>query len=247
MDYDNTAIAATYDDARGYRPEVLRQWLDIIAGNIPNRPTLIVDLGCGTGRYAYALAERFETRVIGIDPSATMLARARAKPCKGGVEFCRASGEQLPLADGCADMIFLSMIVHHLTHRPRTAEECRRVLRQGGRICVRNSTRDLTYPAHRFFPGTLTMLKSELPARDEIVALFENTGLRLRAYQLVSHQLTTNWLDLAKRTAMRVDSFLVRLSDAEFKAGLAALRAYAFTRDRDESVVAKIDFFVFGG
>jgi SAM-dependent methyltransferase len=68
MDYDNTALATTCDAARGYRPEVLRQWLDTIAGNIPHRPTLIVDLGCGTGRYAYALAERFKTRVIGIDP-----------------------------------------------------------------------------------------------------------------------------------------------------------------------------------
>jgi SAM-dependent methyltransferase len=151
-------------------------------------------------------------------------------------------GEQLPLLDGRADMILLSMSVHHLTYPPCTAEECRRALWQGGRICVRNSTRDLTYPAHRLFPSTLPMLKSESPAHDEIVALFENTGLRLKAYQPVSHQLATNWLDLAKRTAMRVDSLLVRLSDAEFEAGLAAL-----TCDRDGSLVEKIDFFVFGG
>ena len=49
MDYDNTAIAATYAAARGYRADVLQQWLDVIAGNIPHRPTSIVDLGCGTG------------------------------------------------------------------------------------------------------------------------------------------------------------------------------------------------------
>jgi ubiquinone/menaquinone biosynthesis C-methylase UbiE len=247
MNYDNTAIAATYDAARGYRPDVLRQWLDIIAGNTPHRPRLIVDLGCCTGRYAYALAERFAASVIGIDPSAKMIASAHAKPGKDGVEFCRASGEQLPLADGCADMVFLSMILHHLEDRPRAAEECRRVLRKGGRICVRNSTRDLIYPAHRFFPSTLTMLKSELPSRDEIIVLFETAGLRLKAYQLVSHRLATSWLDLADRTAMRVDSFLVRLPDAEFEAGMAALRAYALTRNRNESVLENIDFFVFGG
>jgi len=246
MDYDNTAIAATYDAARGYQPDVLRQWLEVIAGNIPHRPTLIVDLGCGTGRYAYALAERFAAMVIGIDPSAKMLASARAKPSKDGVEFCRASGEQLPLEDGCADMVFLSMILHHLKDRSRTAEECRRVLRKGGRICVRNSTRDLIYPAHRFFPRTLTMLKSELPSRDEIIVLFENVGLRLKTYQLVPHRLATNWPDLADRTAMRADSFLVRLPDAEFEAGMTALQAYALTRDRHESVSENIDFFVFG-
>jgi hypothetical protein len=45
---------------------------------------------------------------------------------------------------------------------------------------------------------------------------------------------------------MRVDSFLVRLPDAEFEAGMAALRAYALTRDRDESVMENVDFFMFG-
>ena len=112
---------------------------------------------------------------------------------------------------------------------------------------MRNSTRDLTYPARRFFPSMLTMLKSELPSRDEIIVLFENAGLRLKIYQLVSHRLATSGLDLANRTAMRVDSFLVRLPDAEFEAGMAALRAYALTRDRDESILENIGFFVFGG
>ena len=38
MDYDQTAIAATYDAARGYRPEVLRQWLDLVAAHAPLSP-----------------------------------------------------------------------------------------------------------------------------------------------------------------------------------------------------------------
>jgi ubiquinone/menaquinone biosynthesis C-methylase UbiE len=103
---------------------------------------VVVDVGCGTGRYAYALAERVAARVIGIDPSAKMLAGARANLAETALS---SAGEQLTLADGCADMVFLSMILHHLKECPRQAEECRRVLRRGGRICVRNSTHDLTY------------------------------------------------------------------------------------------------------
>ena len=56
MDYDKTRIAATYDAARGYRPEVLKQWLDLVAAHAPSAPALIVDLGCGTGRFTQPLA-----------------------------------------------------------------------------------------------------------------------------------------------------------------------------------------------
>jgi ubiquinone/menaquinone biosynthesis C-methylase UbiE len=73
MDYDKTTIATTYDAARGYRPEVLRQWLDVVAAHALSDLALIVDLGCGTGRFSQPLADRFQVKVIGIDPSQCML------------------------------------------------------------------------------------------------------------------------------------------------------------------------------
>jgi SAM-dependent methyltransferase len=245
MDYDRTAIAVTYDAARTYAPQVLQQWLDVIAAHIPSAPAAIVDVGCGTGRYTHALAERFCARVIGIDPSQKMLEIARSKPCTVDVEFRRGSGESLPLAERCADVVFLSMVLHHLTDRARTARECRRVLRGTGRVCVRNSTRWSNYPAHRFFPGTLAMI-DELPSRDDIIAMFESAGLQLKAYRLVSHVLAPGWEELADKLALRADSFLARLPNAEFAAGMAALRAHARGRPRQEAVLEDIDFFVFG-
>jgi ubiquinone/menaquinone biosynthesis C-methylase UbiE len=87
MDYDTSAIAASYDAARGYRPDVLQQWLAIIAAHAPADRELIVDVGCGTGRFSHPLSERLQARVIGIDPSVRMLAVARAKAPRGRVEF----------------------------------------------------------------------------------------------------------------------------------------------------------------
>jgi SAM-dependent methyltransferase len=245
MDYDKTAIATTYDAARSYRPEVLRQWLDLIAAHLPARPPVIVDLGCGTGRYTHALAERFQTRVIGIDPSEKMLAGARMKSGDDRVEFQQAAGEKIPLQDGCADVIFMSMILHHLKDRGRTARECRRILREDGKVCVRNSTRDSIYPQLRFFPGILPMIENELPSRDEVVAMFETAGLRLTAYQRVSHLLAMNWSEVAGKLAMRADSFLARLPDGEFESGMAALRAHACCADPHTAITEDIDFFVF--
>ena len=244
VDYDKTRIAATYDAARGYRPEVLKQWLDLVAAHAPSDLALIVDLGCGTGRFTQPLAERFQAMVIGIDPSQRMLDVARAKLGNARVEFRQASAEKLPLEDACADMIFMSMVLHHLPDRPAMTRECHRILRDKGRLCVRNCTRNIVYPQSRFFPGMRPLVDAELPSSEDVVALFEAAGLRRRAHEIVTHTVAASWQEFADKLALRADSFLARLPDREFEAGLAALRAYASGR-APEAITEQIDFFVF--
>ena len=245
MDYDKSAIATTYDAARSYRPEVMALWLDLVATYVPSKPGLIVDLGCGTGRFSASLAERFKTQVIGIDPSERMLAIARSKLSSEHVEFRQAPGERLPLDDDSVDVVFLSMVLHHLDDPAEMARECRRILHRGGRVCVRNSTRDADYVQRRFFPGIVPIIEMELPSREEVVHLFEAAGFKSRAHALVAHPLAANWQELADKLALRADSFLARLPDADFETGLAALRAYAAGRPTSEEITERIDFFVF--
>jgi hypothetical protein len=109
---------------------------------------------------------------------------------------------------------------------------------------VRNTTRDSLYPQARFFAGFQAIAESQLPSRDEIIALFEQAGLRLRAYELVPHTLAASWQELADKLALRADSFLARLPDSAFHSGMAALRAHA-AQSKPEEIVENIDFFVF--
>ncbi|HEY7083905.1 MAG TPA: methyltransferase domain-containing protein [Hyphomicrobiaceae bacterium] len=245
MDYDQTKIAATYDAARGYAPDVLGLWLDRVAAHAPAGPQIILDVGCGTGRFTHPLAERFQARVIGVDPSLKMLKAAGSKPSSDRVEFRRASAEALPSADGSVDLVFMSMTLHHLADRPRAARECRRVLRASGRLIVRNATRDCLYPQARFFRGFQAIVASELPSRNEVFALFEGAGFTLVAYELVRHPVAASWQDLAARLALRADSFLARLPDAEFAAGIAALRAHAADANAG-AIIEPVHLFVFG-
>jgi ubiquinone/menaquinone biosynthesis C-methylase UbiE len=244
MDYDTTTIAANYDAARGYRPEVLEQWLAIIAAHAPAASKLIVDVGCGTGRYSRPLSDRLRAKVIGIDPSERMLAVARAKPDDERVEFRHGSAERLPLDDACADMVFMSMVLHHLHDRRAAARECRRVLRSGGRLCMRACTRDIVSPHYRFFPGMLRMRENDLPSAAEIIALFEGATLRGRALEIVTQVVAANWQEFADKLALRADSLLARLPDGEFEAGMAGLRSHA-ARSPPEAITERISFFVF--
>ena len=60
MDYDKSKMATVYDEARSLTPEGLRQWLDLLSRDARLLPgALVVDLGCGTGRFSEPLAEAF--------------------------------------------------------------------------------------------------------------------------------------------------------------------------------------------
>ena len=138
----------------------------------------------------------------------------------------------------------MSMVLHHLPDKGAAARECCRILRAGGRFCLRTCTRDIVYPQSRFFPGILPMLKADLPSAAEIIVLFEAAGLRNRAHQLVTQMLATDWQQFTDKLALRADSFLARLPDEEFAAGMAKLQAHA-GQSASENITETIDFFVF--
>jgi ubiquinone/menaquinone biosynthesis C-methylase UbiE len=86
MDYDKTDIATNYDKARALAPETLRLWRDLLSVSIDRAAiSLVIDLGCGTGRFSELLATHFGVEVIGIDPSQKMVDQARRKPATGSV------------------------------------------------------------------------------------------------------------------------------------------------------------------
>jgi ubiquinone/menaquinone biosynthesis C-methylase UbiE len=123
---------------------------------------LAIDLGCGTGRFSEMLAAEFGARVIGLDPSEKMIDQARRKPAASPVVFGRASAHELPLPDGCVDLVFMSQIYHHLPDPAAVARECRRVLRVGGYVCIRTGTRENDVVVPSFFPAVRAMLDADL-------------------------------------------------------------------------------------
>ena len=80
MDYDAYDIAEIYDRARALLPATALLWQELLADYIdPGAAPLILDLGCGTGRFSELLARRFGGQVIGIDPSERHSARIAAR------------------------------------------------------------------------------------------------------------------------------------------------------------------------
>ena len=247
MDYDKTNMPQAYDAGRGYSRAQLGRWLRIISGAVSEDPLAVIgDVGCGTGRYSGALAEHFQARVIGLDPSEKMLAEARHKPADQ-VAYVRAPAEALPLARESVDMVFISMVFHHFDDPANAVHECRRVLRPGAAICLRAGTTEQIdrYAYVPFFPETRAILRSVLQPRDFIESTFAAGGFELSRHELVGSEAALNWNNYAERLAHRADSILQQLSDREFERGLQALRNHATAVATDEPVSEPIDFFVF--
>jgi ubiquinone/menaquinone biosynthesis C-methylase UbiE len=246
MDYDQSGIATTYDEARALTPARRRHWRRLLLANVDRTAiSQVVDLGCGTGRFSEMLATELSARVIGFDPSETMIDQARRKPASSSVAFGRARAHELPLPDGCVDLVFMSQIYHHLPDPLAVAGECRRVVRIGGYVCIRTGTRENDVVAPNFFPVMREMLDADLPSTDEIRAHFAANGFMAMHHEIIREVVAQDWPSFVRKSALRADSFLARLSDTEFDQGMAALRAHGANSDPDEAVTEEIDWFVF--
>lgn len=97
----------------------------------------VVDLGCGTGYFTRALAERLGRPVSGLDIAEGMLRYARNQ-AGGAGDWVVADAEALPLRSGSQDLIFSSLALQWCPALERALAEGLRVLRPGG--CMAFST-----------------------------------------------------------------------------------------------------------
>jgi ubiquinone/menaquinone biosynthesis C-methylase UbiE len=99
----------------------------------------VLDIGCGTGTLAMLIKRLYpEVEVVGLDPDAKALDRARRKARRAAlsVRFKQGFSDALPYPDTSFDRVFSSFMFHHLQadQRGKTLREIRRVLAPGGSL-----------------------------------------------------------------------------------------------------------------
>lgn len=121
--------AASYDAVAELQRSVGAQLLAQLPAAL--QPRRWLDLGCGTGHFTRALAERYaQGEGLALDIAEGMLRHAR--PQGGAAYFVAGDAEALPLQDASVDLLFSSLALQWCGDFPRVLSEAQRVLRPGG-------------------------------------------------------------------------------------------------------------------
>jgi len=147
----------------------------------------VLDIGTGTGNLAVRCLAR-GAQVVGVDPSESMLAKARQKVgAIAEAEFCHCAEPflSLPIPDASFDAVVSTYAYHHIPHRlkAKSVREMLRVLKPNGRWVLG----DLAFEdeaAEARALRELTWLEEEYFTRiDNLREVFAEFGMRLHTRQ----------------------------------------------------------------
>lgn len=256
MDYDKTKLPETYAKSRQLSAETVALWMDAVAefllpdgrpAGIAGEQLTILDLGCGTGRFTVPLAERFDAKVIGVEPSEKMRRQAESDASHPRVAYLAGCAEAIPCEDASFDAAFLSMVVHHFEQVPAACKEIARVLREGGHVFVRNafSGRLDSIPFYHYFPTVIQAENDRLQRIDELCASFEASVFAKVAHRVITQRIDPSLRAHYERIKLRSLSTFELISAEEFREGIEAMRKAAEAEIEPKPVMEDIDLLVF--
>jgi len=134
----------------------------------------VVDLGAGAGFDCFLAARAVGPtgRVIGVDMTAEMVARARENARKAGmdnVEFRLGEIEHLPVADASVDVIISNCVINLSPDKPGVFRDAFRVLKPGGRVAVSDVVATAELPVE--WQADMAMLSGCISGAADIDAL----------------------------------------------------------------------------
>jgi ubiquinone/menaquinone biosynthesis C-methylase UbiE len=215
---DFGARAAVYD---ALRPQDAPWWdrFDAMVRLGDLRGRRVLDVGCGTGAFAAALAERAAAKVWGVEPSGEMRSVARSRLPRN-IGLRAGTAESLPFREAWFDAVVYSLVVH-LVDRDRAFAEARRVLRPGGSIVVGTFAHEHfeTYWAARFFPSIGEIDRKRFPSQEQLENEVAHAGFTDVVGERLSSLHTITREHALDRIRGRHISTFDLLEEAELRAG----------------------------
>lgn len=154
--FDN--IAPTYDTLNHRLSwDIDRRWrYKALAMLIPFRPKKMLDVASGTGDFAILAARMLRPdSIIGADISEGMMEVGRRKAEQNGlsgiITFENENCEQLTYADSTFDAVTAAFGIRNLANLDKGLSEMYRVLKEGGHLCIVETTMPVSFPMKQLF------------------------------------------------------------------------------------------------
>ncbi len=247
--YNTKEAASSYNQARLMPENTMKQWMDFLAASVPvSEIDSILDLGCGTGRFSFALSERYRCSITAVDPSATMLKESQIdQNTERDISWLNGVAEDIPVKDNLVDLIWMSQALHHIDNMGLAFKEICRVLKEAGYLAIRNGMRDhideiIWYDC---FPEATEMERNRLLSQQETIDLVLQHGFRLNASIRLYQYFAQSYHEYVEKISGRGLSSLIAISDDAFNKGVQRLKAWVKNRPEKEPVFEPVDLLVF--
>ena len=247
VDYDRRLYSA-YRDGRALSDDSGRLWMAAVGRHLGRvrGSLLILDLGAGTGRFSTLLADAFDARVVGVEPSQKMRDEAERGSTHPRVVYRDGSAASIPATAGEFAFAFMSMVVHHVPDLAGCAREVYRVVKPDGLVFIRNtfSGRLDSVPLYRFFPSARAIDEARLPSAEQVRVAFEAHGFELVALEAIEQQIDPSLRTHCERMERRALSTFELMTDAEFHEGLERMRQAVERETAPAPVMERVDLLV---
>jgi SAM-dependent methyltransferase len=169
--------------------------------------TRILDVGCGTGSLAFALADKLpRASIVGMDYSQAFVAYAQSQSSNPRLQFEQGDAAGLRYADGAFDATLSLLVLNFVPAAEQAAREMRRVTRPGGLVAA----------AVWDFKGGLTFLR----VLADTAAVLDAGGAAFRAKQFSAPftgpgELAATWSAMGLTDVVQT-SLTIRMEFASF-------------------------------
>lgn len=107
------------------------EYFDILPKELLNGESVILDVGCGTGRWSKFLSDKVGF-IEAVDPSKAVFSAAALLKGLKNVRISQASVDQLPFSDNSFDLVMSIGVLHHIPDTYGGIEKCVSKVKKGG-------------------------------------------------------------------------------------------------------------------
>lgn len=153
--------------------------LPLLRSQLTGGEQVVLDFGCGAGRFTADLASVVGGSAIGVDPVSALLALAPSAP---GVTYYHIRPPQLPIPSQSVDVVWIACVLCNITDADALSDalaEIDRVLKPGGLLFLIENTADKPPAPHLYYRPAAEYVRL-FPAIDlRHLQDFEDVGERI--------------------------------------------------------------------